>query len=172
MPIHVISDQMIRESVREVSGYQKEKINSEFSGFCNRQPDLADFFANFIRKQRPQTMERGFFIFLVINAVFEKCVATDTREIQRITYDEIEQVLKKNETLLSGIKGAHDRFHERIASVRMFSQPKLMKYVMESLETDIDSETVLSKQEAGYLFFVFSIIIELLNDTLQHNPIA
>lgn len=159
MTIHIVSDQIIRETVREISGYQKKKIDSDFDELCRCQPDLTAFFTKFVQKFRQKTIENSLFLFFVINLVFEKSAAT---EMQPITYDEIEQALEKNETLLSGIKGAHDRFLERIAGVRLSTQPHLIRYVIESLESDNDPA-------AGYLFFVFIVVIDVLNDAFQNK---
>ena len=161
--MNIVSDQIIQETVKEVSDYQKEKIDSDFLGFCKRQPDLASFFTTFVRNQRRKTIERCLFVFFVIGIVFEKSAAA---ALHRITYDDIERVLQKNKTLIAGIKEAHNRFYERIAEVRLSCQPDLMKYVIESLETEIDPETPFSNQEAGVLFFLFMVVIDVFSDAL------
>lgn len=159
-----ISKQIVEQTWVEISSYDTEKIDFEFSNISERQPDLTTFIIEFTQDQQQTTIELCLYIFLIICRIFEK---SSTNPIQQITFDEIEKIFTKNETLIENLEGVHERFYERIARVQFFNQPFVMKYILEVLAEETEMENTLSEKETGYLFYLFKNIVDIFDEVFQ-----
>ncbi|RJP76079.1 MAG: hypothetical protein C4522_19110 [Desulfobacteraceae bacterium] len=160
----IITEQIIEQTRQEILSYKKDKIDVEFSRFCQRQPNLTDFIIEFTQDQNQEAIERCLFIFFVICRAFEN--STEKR-ISPISFDEIETIFEKNETLIVNMKGIHERFFERITMVRLLNQPFLLKYITQSLLEESNNEYLFSEKETGYLFFLLITVIDVFDEALQ-----
>jgi hypothetical protein len=157
----LISEQIVEQTWKEISGYDPDRIDLEFFKFSERQPDLMTFIIEFTQDQQQKTIEFCLYIFFVICRIFEK---SSVARIKQITFDEIETIFEKNETLMENIESVHERFYKRIAKVQFLNQPFLMKFILEALKKKKDQEHTLSEGEIGYLFFLFKNVIDVLDD--------
>ncbi|MBA4366471.1 MAG: hypothetical protein C0403_02410 [Desulfobacterium sp.] len=160
----LISEQIVKQTWMEISSYDTEKIDFEFSKFGERQPDLTYFIMEFTQDQQQTTIELCLYMFFTICRIFEKSSAN---RIKQITFDEIETIFKKNENLIENLEGVHERFYERIARVQFFNQPFVMKYILETLVEETEIENTLSEKETGYLFFIFKNVVDIFDEAFQ-----
>jgi len=157
----LISEQIVMQTWMEILSYDTEKIDFEFSKLGERQPDLLYFIIELTQDQHQTAIELCLYMFFTICRIFEKSTAN---QIKQITFDDIETIFKKNESLIENLEGVHERFYERIAKVQFFSQPFVMKYILETLVEETEIDNTLSEKETGYLFFVFKNVVDLFNE--------
>jgi hypothetical protein len=160
----LISEQIVKQTCMEISSYDKEKIDFEFSKFGERQPDLAYFIIEFTQDQQQTAIELCLYMFFIICRIFEK---SSENRIKQITFDEIETIFTKNENQIENLEGVHERFYERIARVQFFNQLFVMKYILETLVEETEKEHTLSEKETGYLFFLFKNGVDIFDEAFQ-----
>jgi hypothetical protein len=160
----IIPEELVEETWREVAGFGPARGRKEMTRTGKDQPDLLAFLMEFTQDVDPQVRELAIYMFFVVHRMFQK---SSDEKVRRITAEEIIDSYEANENLMDRLKGAHERFFERIARVLVSRQPYVMKYVVDTLieaPEDEEAPVELTEEDVGYLFLLLKTVVDLLDE--------
>ncbi|NVM21591.1 MAG: hypothetical protein HWN68_07410 [Desulfobacterales bacterium] len=172
--MNVISEELVEETWQEVAGFSPDLSSAEMTKFCGKQPELVAFVVEFLEDSDQQLREFATYMLFVVYRMFEK---NTTKEIRKISAEEIIKYYDSNEDLVANLEGVDDRFLNRIAKVQLAGQPYVMKYVLEVL-MDIPEEekeeeekqlVAMRDDDIGYLFLLLKTVVDVLDYATQSD---
>ncbi len=158
----MIPEDLVVETYEEVAQFTIEQAHSEMIGMGKAQPDLVAFMVEFTRDVEVQVAEVAMYCLFTVYRMFKKSMKKPLRQVLHKT---IVDCYEANETLINKLENTHERFIERIASVQLFDQPYVMKYIVEALFEDDQEDEALSEEDTGYLFLLLKTAADALNKT-------
>jgi len=156
-----ISEELIEQTLEDLDQFTEKTAGKAMEAITNAQPELLSFVVEFTENLSPDARELAFYMVFVIYRTFQKGYE---KEIQKIESNEIKKCYDKNENFLEKLEAAHEKFIRKIAETQLLQQPELMNFVVETLveEAEDDEFEPLTDEEAGTLFFLMKIVVEVI----------
>ena len=157
-----LSEELVEETWQEFASFTPTQVNKEAKKIAKGQSDLLSFMVEFTEELDQEVKELAIYMFFVVNRIFVKGCR---KKIKKASPEEIIECYEKNEKLMESLEGAHNRFYERVASVQVFAQPYVIKYVVETLFEYPEEEDpiFISDEDVGFLFLLLKTAIDVLN---------
>lgn len=162
--METIPEDLVTETVIEISAFSHERAHSEMTSLSNIQPNLVAFMVEFTQDLDQEVSALALFWFFNVCRMFQKAYR---RPLKQVSHDTIVGCYESNEALIDSLEHTHDRFIERIASIQLSDQPYVMQYVVESLFEQVDEKEglELTEDDTGYLFLLLKTVVDALNKT-------
>jgi hypothetical protein len=160
--MELIPEEIVEKTWQEVAGFSPVKANKEMMKIGNNQPELLAFVMESSKEMGQEVRELAIYMFVVVYRMFQKAHG----EVKKISPEEIIKCYEHNEDLMERLKGAHNRFLDRIASTQTARQPYVVKYVVDALmeENDEGENAVsLTDEQKGFLFLLLKSVIDVLD---------
>jgi len=157
-----IPERIVEKTWQEVAGFSPDRAKKEMMKIGNSQPELLAFVMESAKEMSREARELAIYMFLVVYRMFQG----SHEKIKKISSKEIIECYEHNEGLMERLKGAHERFLDRIASVQTSRQPHVVNYVVDALmEGDDESgdAVVLTEEQKGFLFLLLKTVIDALD---------
>ena len=110
-----ISEEIVEKTWQEVAGFSPDKAKKEMMKIGNTQPELLAFVTESAKEMGQEVRELAIYMLLVVYRMFQGSHG----KIKKISSDEIIECYEHNEGLMERLEGAHEKFLDRIASVRL-----------------------------------------------------
>ena len=156
-----IPEEIVEKTWQEVAGFSPDRAKKEMIKIGNRQQELLTFVMESAKEMGQEVRELAIYMFLVVYRMFQEAHG----KIKKISSEEIIECYEHNEGLMERLKGAHDKFLDRVASVQTSRQPYVVKYVVDALMEDEEREDggALTEEQKGFLFLLFKTVIDVLD---------
>ena len=157
-----IPERIVEKTWQEVAGFSPDKAKKEMLKIGNSQPELLAFVMESAKEMSREARELAIYMFLVVYRMFQG----SHEKIKKISSKEIIECYEHNEGLMERLKGAHEKFLDRIASVQTSRQPHVVNYVVDALmEGDDESgdAVVLTEEQKGFLYLLLKTVIDVLD---------
>ena len=156
-----IPEEIVEKTWQEVAGFSPDRANKKMMKIGNSQPELLAFVMESSKEMGQEVRELAIYLFLVVYWMFQETHG----KINKISSEEIIECYKHNEGLMERLKGAHDKFLDRVASVQTSRQPYVVKYVVDALMEDDEREDAgaLTEEQKGFLFLLLKTVIDVLD---------
>ena len=166
----VISEALVGETWQEVGSLSPTQAREQMNRVAKSQPDLLAFVMGTTGSLRTDAQQVGVYLLVVIHSMFERVAGP----IKRAKPHAIDAAYERNEAFLERLEGAHPRFLENAAKSMVFSQPFVMKYLVEALMESPEGEDplTLSDEETGRLFLTLKTVVDILDDLTQPPSMA
>jgi hypothetical protein len=160
----LLSEGFVEKTWKQVAEFTPAKANKEMLTMGKNQPDLLAFLMAYTDDLQQEVKELAIYIAFVVYKMF----LDSSSKIPRISSKEIMARYNENTRFMENLKGANEKFIDRIASVQVSKQPYVMKYVLEALMEDAEEDGInLSEEDIGLLFILFKTEIEVLDKKAQ-----
>jgi len=100
-------------------------------------------------------------MFVVVYRMFHEAHG----KIRKISSEEIIECYEHNESLMERLKGAHEKFLDRVTMVQTSRQPYVVNYIVDALMEDDQREDAeaLTEEQKGFLFVLLKTVIDVLD---------
>ena len=160
----LLSEWFVEKTWKQVAEFTPARANKEMLTMGKNQPDLLAFMMAYTDDLQQEVKELAIYIAFVIYKMF----LDSSGKIPRISSKEIMTRYNENTRFMESLKGANEKFIDRIASVQVSKQPYVMKYVLEALMEDAEEDGInMSEEDIGLLFILFKTEIEVLDKRAQ-----
>lgn len=158
----VIPEAVVEETWLEVGALSEIQARRHMDQIARSQPHLLAFVLGKTADLRTDAQQVAVYLFAVIHRMFGKTAG----RLTRAKPSEIDATCERNEAFLGKYEHARERFLEKAAGSMIFSQPFVMKYLVEALmETpEGDDPVVLSDEETGLIFLVLKTVVDILDE--------
>ncbi|HSB71139.1 MAG TPA: hypothetical protein VLT62_17570 [Candidatus Methylomirabilis sp.] len=166
----VIPEALVGETWQEVASLSPTQAREQMSRIAKSQPDLLAFVMGTTGSLRTDAQQVGVYLLVVIHCMFEKLGGPITRAKAHA----IDAAYERNQAFLERFEGAHPRFLENAAGSMVFSQPFVMKYLVDALmePPEGDEPLTLSEEETGLLFLVLKTVVDILDELTRPPSLA
>jgi hypothetical protein len=160
--VATIPETLVEETWQEVARLSLDRAHNEMTRLSKSQSDLVGFIVEFMKDLHQEVKELAIYMTFVLYKIFQK---GNPKKIEKIPAKDIIACYKANENLVESLKGAHEKFLERIARVQLSGQPYVMRYVVEALmEAPEEKDPVkMSEDDIGYLFLLLKTVVDVLD---------
>jgi hypothetical protein len=131
------------------------------------QPALLSFVLVYTKDLSPGAHGLAVLLFTVVWQIFERATG---RRVPRIEARAVEKAVEASEQSLRKLERASEGFLARAAVVRASRQPHVFQYITEAImeaPDDPNDAIDLTDDEVGTLFFVLSVVVELLDEACE-----
>jgi hypothetical protein len=156
-----IPEEIVENTWREVAGFSPVRANTEMMKIGKDQPELLAFVTESTDEMDKEVKELGIYMLFVVYRIFQK-----TRgKIREISSEEIIECYEHNEALMERLKGAHEKFLDRVASIQISRQPYVVKYAVDGLMEDEEGEdaVALTEEQKSSLLLLLKTVIDILD---------
>jgi hypothetical protein len=159
--METVPEEIVEKTWQEVAGFSPDRAKKEMMKIGNRQQELLAFVTGSAKEMGQEVRELAIYMFLVVYRMFQEAHG----KIKKISSEEIIECYDHNESLMERLKGAHDKFLDRVASVQTSRQPYVVKYVVDALMEDDEREDAgaLTEEQKGLLFLLLKTVIDVLD---------
>jgi hypothetical protein len=156
-----VPEEIVEKTWQEVAGFSPDRAKKEMTKIGNRQQELLTFVMESAKEMGQEVRELAIYLFLVVYRMFQEAHG----KIKKISSKEIIECYEHNEGLMERLRGSHENFLDRIASVQTSRQPYVVKYVVDALMEDDEREDAgaLTEEQKGFLFLLLKTVIDVLD---------
>ena len=161
---------VVERTWQDVADFTAARIRKEMARAAREQPALLEFVLGLTQSLPPKVHELAGYIYFVIWQAF--CRSTKGT-LPRVKAAAIDHKFRDNEQALERLQGVHERFLEKAALAQITKQPAVFAFMVEAIfEADQDQEdpVAMTEAESGTLFWVFNIVIDVLDEARQKMP--
>jgi len=163
--MNLISENVVKKTLNEVKGFSEDRAIEEMTRLARMQPNLLSFMMEFTQDLDEEVREFAIYMFFVVWRIFENGAG---KRIKKVSLKKIIKSYESMEDFLVKLEGTHERILERVAQTHISVQPYVMKYVVETLIESPEEDAVpMTDEDIGYLFILFSTVINVLNHELE-----
>ncbi len=162
-----IPEEMVKRTWLEVAGFSPRRANIEIMKIGKKQPELLAFMAELIKKVDQEVNEPGFSTFFVVYRIFQKAQG----KIKKISTEEITKCYEYNKSLREKLEESHKNFFDRVTSIEISRQPHVVRYIVDALMEEEESEDTLplTEEQKNFLFLLLKTVIDVLDQKCMES---
>jgi hypothetical protein len=154
-----LTPELVESTWREVASLEPGAARRQMEEAATRQPALLAYVMGSTAHSRPAVQEMAVYLYYVILQMFERAAS---KRLRAVPISRVERVAKANESHLSKLTVADERFLKRAAEVHTAAQPYVFRYLVEALLEENDSD--LTDDEEGLVFLTLKTVIDVLDE--------
>lgn len=155
--------QIVQDSIDKICGITEEaELEKASEHLFDVQPDLSNFFMEFIEDMSESAQDLGFMMALILNKSFED----KYRAIRAMTEDEVVQRFEKAEPEFEKFLNINDDMIVDLQDKEASGdgQPEILNYMLEELFMSPELEPTLDANEQIHLFIICKFFVDCLNE--------
>ncbi|MGE0633925.1 MAG: hypothetical protein AB7O96_16040 [Pseudobdellovibrionaceae bacterium] len=157
-----MSDEFVEKIWTEIGSIQgKSKVDSLAKSFFKKQGDLAEYILAMTEDLGEEAHGLAFYLGIVIWSCYDRYFQGNLKKINDKT---ILKIHEKFESELDKLEFVDERFIEkRIKNKSDYTQPSILKYIVEALFENDDEELNLTSDQQGMIFIILSTQMKCLD---------
>ncbi|HWU44206.1 MAG TPA: hypothetical protein VN132_12230 [Bdellovibrio sp.] len=154
--------QIVQDSIDKICSITAESdLEKASEHLFEVQPELANFFMEFIEDMSDPAQDLGFMMALILNKAFED----KYQAMRAMTEDEVVQRFEKNEPQFEKLLTINDDMITDLQeNESREGQPEILNYMLEELFMSPELEPALNSNEQIHLFIICKFFVDCLND--------
>ena len=161
----VVSADIVEATWRHVGALEPRAARTLMEQAAERQPALLAYVMAAIEESSGAAQGLAVYLYYVILEMFERAAGAP---LEPVSMARVDHHRERNITLLDRLAPAEERFWERAAGVESSAQPFVVRYVVEALfeEEDSDEPARPSAEETGLLYLILKTVVDVLDEAL------
>lgn len=159
----IISEKIVEETWKEVSGVSLEDAPKLAQRFQKLQPFLAVYL---LAAGGDELNRDEIELLFYLGTVVWKMMAKGTRDLTQVSSDNIEKAEEKNWDMINYLSGENknfDFFNTVQSIITGYNQKNVLKYVVEALEEHDPEEGNIRDDKKGAIFIYLKTVIDCLD---------
>ncbi len=159
--METIPEEFVEKTWQEAALLAPDRARKEMTRMSKDQPHLLAFLLESTDDLSPDAHELAVYLSFVVYQMFQGF----NKKIRKISPDELMAAYKDTIDFFENLEGVHEKFIDRIVSIQVSTQPRVMKYVVEALmeEPEEGDSAVLTEEDKGSLFLILKTVVEVLD---------
>jgi hypothetical protein len=160
--MQTIPFQVVQNSIDKICSISQEsELEKASEHFFEAQPDLANFFVEFIEDMSENAQDLGFMMAMILHHAFED----QYKDIRSMTEDEVVSRFEKEESTFESYLTLNDDMIADLQKRELENgQPEVLNYIIEELFMSPDLEPALDANEQVHLFIVCKFFLDCMNE--------
>jgi hypothetical protein len=158
MTMEPVSAEIVESTWRDVASLSPGKAQRLMEEAADQQPALLAYVLASTAHSRDDVQELAVYLYFVVLKAFERAAGDS---LSAVSTSEVNRVDAENEFEFERLAGEDQRFLIRAAEGEISAEPFVMRYVVEALMEDSDSD--LDDEELGILFFTLKTVVNALS---------
>lgn len=155
-----LSEGFVEKTWQQVAEFTPDRANKKMLAMGKNQQDLLAFLMAYTDDLQQEVKELALYIAFVVYKMF----LDSSGKIPKISSKEIMARYNENTRFMESLEETHEKFIDRVASVQVFKQPYVMRYVLEALMEDAEEDGIdLTEESISSLFILFKTEMEVLD---------
>lgn len=159
--------QTVQDSIDKICGITEEsELEKASEHLFDVQPDLANFFMEFIEDMSEGAQDLGFMMALILNHAFE----IKYKSLRPMTEDEVVNRFESAEAEFEKYLTINDDMIANLQEQEAKSgQPEILNYMLEELFMSPELEPTLEQNEQVHLFIICKFFVDCLNELVKET---